>query len=99
MDEDTKNLNDKYTSLKTYAMIVIGILATLAIVSNGIFAWFYSPQDQQIINSIIEFLKNIVLTVIGYLAGASRPDDPVRLSTLVKKNATIDTTPIDTKQD
>jgi hypothetical protein len=72
----------KYLSRKTYAMIVIGSIGILAIVTNGIFAWFYNPQDPTTINSVIEFLKNIVLTVIGYLAGASRPDDGKTLSTL-----------------
>lgn len=75
-------------SRKTYAMVTIGILATIAIITNGVFAWFYSPQDQTVINSIIEFLKNVVLTVIGFLAGASRPDDP-KDSTLQKKNAIL----------
>lgn len=65
----------KYKSRKTFAMILIGSLGILAIIVNGVFAWFYNPQDPATINSIIEFLKNIVLTVIGYLAGASRPDD------------------------
>lgn len=87
---DTKEeLHDKQLlSRKTYAMVAIGILATIAIITNGVFAWFYSPQDQTVINSIVEFLKNVVLTVIGFLAGASRPDDP-KDSTLQKKNAII----------
>lgn len=90
MDKNKEEHHDRHVGRKTIAMISIGILATLAIVSNGVFAWFYSPQDQAIINSIIEFLKNVVLTVIGYLAGASKPDESRSTSTLQNKSANID---------
>lgn len=81
-------LTEKRVSRKLYAMIALGLISIVAIVTNGIFAWFYNPQDQVTINSIIEFLKNIVLTVVGYLAGASRPEEgPLRTPGVERKES------------
>lgn len=59
---------------KTAAMISIGVMAMLAICTNMALGWFYVPADYNSIQGSMEFLKNLLLMILGFLTGASKPD-------------------------
>tara|TARA_Y100000385_G_scaffold274378_1_gene317509 strand:+ start:3580 stop:3798 length:219 start_codon:yes stop_codon:yes gene_type:complete len=58
---------------KLVALCILALVSLGGLLFNSYMAWGHStPDEMAIINA---FLKDIVLTVVGFLAGSSMPDE------------------------
>lgn len=65
---------------KTWALIILGVLAMLGL-NVGLYAsWYSAASDWNTAHLIISTMRDVVVLVLGYLAGASTPTDILRYS-------------------
>ena len=60
---------------KLAALCLLALISLVGLLFNSYMSWVgSSPESIAVVNT---FLKDIVLTVIGFLAGSSMPDEKV----------------------
>ncbi len=61
---------------KSLALFCLALLALLGILANSIFGWHGGVTDPNAQLLTLGFLKDITISVVGFLAGSSSPDLP-----------------------
>jgi len=63
------------TPRRDYILAGIAVLGQSGVIGSVAVSWFYPPQNPEIVIGALSFCQNLVLGIVGYFAGASRPDE------------------------
>lgn len=61
---------------RTTALVALAALAQLGVLAITACAWLAPPPSAEFVIGVVAFCQQVVLTVVGFLAGASSPDGP-----------------------
>jgi hypothetical protein len=65
---------------KTKVLAIIASIAMVGLLTSLGLAWYGNPSDWTMANQVTLVLKDILLMIIGFLTGSSKPDtDHVRI--------------------
>ena len=62
------------TTRRDYILASIAMAGQAGVLGAVVVSWVNPPQNPEIVIGALSFCQNLVLSIVGYFAGASRPD-------------------------
>lgn len=62
------------TPRRDYILAGIALTGQASVIGAIVVSWVSPPQNPEIVIGALSFCQNLVLGIVGYFAGASRPD-------------------------
>lgn len=74
---------------KARALVVLAVISQLAICGILVGCWVWGPPiSTEMLIGVVAFFQQVVLTVVGFLAGSSAPDHTTTATTVTTPSTT-----------
>lgn len=59
---------------KATALFVLAVISQVAVIGLLVASWIWPPPSMELLSMTVMFFEGVVLNVVGFFSGASRPD-------------------------